>query len=78
MDLEDTFRIESTSKHGRFMVSSRDLKSGDVVLRGIPYSAVVDTNFKKTTCNNCLKFFGTIPKQKKVIYLINKKFLKKT
>jgi len=59
MEKDATFRIEISTTTGRFMVSSRALKEGETVIEGIPYAVVVDNNFRKITCNVCLKNFGS-------------------
>ncbi|KYQ90973.1 putative RNA helicase [Tieghemostelium lacteum] len=45
---------------GRYLISSRDLEVGEIILKCRSYFAVASDNMKKIACHNCLRMFNVI------------------
>lgn len=47
--------LRSSEKYGNYLITKRDLKTGDVIAIEEPFVKILDKNFRFERCANCLK-----------------------
>jgi len=47
--------VRQTRDRGRIMVTTKDLKAGDIILRSMAYMTAVGDEYKTTVCSSCFK-----------------------
>lgn len=59
----DGIEVRSNDKYGKYLISNRDLKTGEVIAVEEPFMKILDRNFRYERCANCLKqnYFNLIP-----------------
>lgn len=57
----DPIRIERTEDKGRFVVSSRQIEEGEIIMRSIPYTVIVCHDFTKLFCRSCTQRISSRP-----------------
>eukprot|EP01112_Ceratiomyxa_fruticulosa_P004675 TRINITY_DN1521_c0_g1_i4.p1 TRINITY_DN1521_c0_g1~~TRINITY_DN1521_c0_g1_i4.p1 ORF type:complete len:278 (-),score=51.38 TRINITY_DN1521_c0_g1_i4:677-1510(-) len=48
--------VKYAPNKGRYVVASRDINAGEVIMRALPFSASVQDHLKTFVCNNCYKY----------------------